>query len=139
MRCSLQASPETPAHSGSSWGVWLIGHRIILTRSVSEESGGDRLLSTRSRAVRAPPKAARWLDGLTRSVSEGCRKSLAARRQRPRSRFGLVCGTTFLADLDRRVPGFLVVFSEKSPKLALNSCSVPHPSEERGFRLEMVQ
>ena len=43
---------------------------------------------------------------LTRSVSEGCRKSLAARRQRPRSRFGLVCGTTLVADLHRRVPGF---------------------------------
>src|SRR5208283_4700030 len=30
------------------------------------------------------------LRALTRSVSEGCRKSVAARRQRPRSRFGLV-------------------------------------------------
>jgi hypothetical protein len=46
-------------------------------------------------------------------VSEGCRKSVAARRQRPRSRFGLVCGTTQAAELDQRKPDFLVMFSEK--------------------------
>ncbi len=37
-----------------------------------------------------------------------------ARRQRPRSRFGLVCRTTQAAELDQREPNFRVVFSEKS-------------------------
>jgi hypothetical protein len=33
----------------------------------------------------------------------------------------VVCGTTLLANLDRRIPGFLVVFSEKSQRV---SCAV---------------
>ena len=39
--------------------------------------------------------------------------SVAAPRQRPRSRFGLVCRATQAAELDQRKPNFLVVFSEK--------------------------
>ncbi len=41
---------------------------------------------------------------LTRSVSEGCRKLLAAPRQRPRSRFGLVFGMSHAVVKDRRLP-----------------------------------
>src|SRR5208337_1740590 len=59
------------------------------------------------------PPGRRGRATLTRSVSEGCRKSVAARRQRPRSRFGLVCRTTQAAELDQHKPNFLVVFSEK--------------------------
>src|SRR5208337_4989409 len=63
------------------------------------------------------PPGPRGRATLTRSVSEGCRKSVGARRQRPRLRFGLVCRTTQAAELDQRKPNFLVVFSEKCPVL----------------------
>jgi hypothetical protein len=87
----------------------------VSNSTLSRNSSRNRLWNDET--SRSSPTGRGERPTLTRSVSEGCRKSLAARRQRPRSRFGLVCGTTLLADLDRRVLGFLVVCSEKSPKL----------------------
>src|SRR5271157_221568 len=66
--------------------------------------------------LQCPRNSSRRRSGtLTRSTSEGCRKSLAARRKTPRWRVGLVIRATDAMAVGRRVPSFLVEISEKTP------------------------